>query len=244
MQFPRFYTLSETTSAYSLKFFFVSHGKKEVVKAIEYTFYRLFEGKEVYNLGFGDYDFSTETFSDDTLSNNGDTYKVLNTVLRSIALFFQYYPQALLTVQGSDSSPEFEKMCRLHCSRKCSQECKKLNRRITIYRNYLDKHYPALSQDYIFYGGKRRTSDQKIVLEKYRRYEPYDVVMIERKIVYSGIFEEPTELFTMKKKTPKTMRSDTELLAPIMGKFKDQVLFPRLVENAKNLLQNAEFASK
>lgn len=232
-------------SVTSLKFFFVSRGKSNIAKVVEYSFCQTFHGKNVYNLGFGDYDPHEETFHDESLSNNGDTYRVFHTVLHTVPLFFQEYPDAVLIIQGSDSRAAFLERCLQTCIKDCSKGCKKFNRRIGIYCRFVDKHFGNLSDDYFFYGGKRKP-DGKILVEKYRQGVSYDAVMLERKIVNLDLVEEPLEPFTiMKPKAKKAERlSDAEILAPIISKFKDKTLFSRSVENAKKLLEDAEFISK
>jgi hypothetical protein len=66
-----------------LRYFFVSQGERDIVKAIEYQYVKHFDGRPVINLAFGDYDLDTGTLSDEETSNNGDAYKVLGTVLNS-----------------------------------------------------------------------------------------------------------------------------------------------------------------
>lgn len=243
MYSPKPYDLVEVSSAGSLKFFFVSHGKEAIAKVVEYSFYQTFRGKEVYNLGFGDYNALTDSFEDDSLSNNGDAYQVFNTVLYSVPLFFEQHPLSLLMVQGSDSQAAFLEHCLKNCLKNCRAGCKKFNQRIHIYTNYLNKYYDTFCQEYLFYGGIR-ADEGKILLEEFKRNKRYDAVMFERNFVNLGVVQEPLELFTMKKKVHQTALTDAEILAPIIEKHKNQVLFPRLIENAKNLLKNAEFVSE
>ncbi|HVI46526.1 MAG TPA: hypothetical protein VM802_16740 [Chitinophaga sp.] len=129
-----------------LKFYFESIGSKNVVKAIEYSclgfsFYK----KPVYNLGFGDYDHSTNNIRDTSISNNGDVYKVFNTVLSTAPLFFELVSNGLIFVKGSDSNPKYFKDCITTCHKKCTEKCKNIDRRISIYRRFINKHYTYLS---------------------------------------------------------------------------------------------------
>lgn len=137
----------------AVQFIFVSKGKIDIVKAIQYHYVQEFLGRRLYNLGFGDYNFSTGEISDDINSNNGDMYLVFYTVLGTIVNFFETLPEAMLMVRGSDSSAEFEPGCRKNCKRNCTDKCEKLNRRIRIYRDYVNKNFDLLNEDYIFYGG-------------------------------------------------------------------------------------------
>lgn len=44
-----------------ISFFFLSEGKKDVFKNIEYSYVLDHQGKKVFNLAFGDYSFKTGT---------------------------------------------------------------------------------------------------------------------------------------------------------------------------------------
>lgn len=185
------YTLEEDKTAQELTFYFISKGLQDVVKVIQYSFVEpyIFEpfkeelkGKNIYNLGFGDYDLENDTIEDNVNTNNGDAYKVFNTVLSTISVFFENYSNDILMVQGSDGRPEFVESCKLTCKKRCLDECKNYNRRIAIYRSYVDKNYEQLSNDYQFLGGLRN-QDQETVLELYKRYKKYDSVFLFRKCI-------------------------------------------------------------
>jgi hypothetical protein len=163
----------------AVKYFFVSKGKADIVKAIQYHYIEEFSGRQLFNLGFGDYDISSDNVSDDSNSNNGDVYPVFYTVLGTIPDFFESYPNAMLMVQGSDSSPEFEANCRNNCSRKCAEKCKKLNRRINTYCEYVNKNFQILSKEYIFYGGM--DVDNQRIIEEYKVGGRYNAVFLRKK---------------------------------------------------------------
>ncbi len=175
------YELQENKSEHDLKFFFISKGKQDIVKVIQYSFVQELNGKSIYNLGFGDYDLIDDTISDNTNTNNGDGYKVFNTVLSTIPSFFKNYSSDILMVQGSDGRPEFIKHCKLTCRKQCKDECKNYNRRINIYRGYVDKNYKELSIDYQFFGGIRDLG-QKISIEPYEQHKKYDSVFLFKKV--------------------------------------------------------------
>lgn len=87
-----------TTDNDNLLYAFFSMGKKGVItKVIMYEK----TAPNHYNLGFGDYDHMTDNISDKSVSNNGDTVKILATVIQTIRDFFGARPYALLDVQGS-----------------------------------------------------------------------------------------------------------------------------------------------
>ncbi|MBZ4187584.1 DUF6934 family protein [Niabella beijingensis] len=174
------YELQEDKSILNLKFFFISKGRQDVVKVVQYAFVQKLNGRNVYNLGFDDYDLDNDVIIDHINTNNGDAYKVFNTILSTIPGFFKSYDGSILMVQGSDGRPEFPEHCRLTCRKKCLNECKNHNRRITIYRGYINKHYEALTTEYHFFGGKKDQA-QHILLEPYERYKTYDSVFIFQK---------------------------------------------------------------
>lgn len=52
-------------------------------------------GYNHFNLVFGDYDNTKFEINDTVVTNNGDTIKVLGTVIETIQVFFQAYPHAI-----------------------------------------------------------------------------------------------------------------------------------------------------
>jgi hypothetical protein len=82
----------------ALLYVFFSTGKQGIITKVV-----LYEktAPNHYNLGFGDYDHSTNGISDKSVSNNGDTVKILATVIQTIRDFFEAKPHALLDIQGS-----------------------------------------------------------------------------------------------------------------------------------------------
>jgi hypothetical protein len=87
------------TDSKSLIFEFKSKGTKGIVrKIIQYSPTRI-DG--VYNLGFGDFDEITGELNDFTVTNNGDTNKVLATVASTVSLFFEKHPNSSVYVEGS-----------------------------------------------------------------------------------------------------------------------------------------------
>jgi hypothetical protein len=88
----------------AFSFFFISKGEKDIIKAIQFSFVQELNGRKIYNLGFGDYDLENDKIIDDINTNNGDAYKVLNTALSTIPIFFENFGSEILMVQGSDGS--------------------------------------------------------------------------------------------------------------------------------------------
>jgi hypothetical protein len=163
-----------------LRYYFLSQGKRDIVKAIQYHYVDDFENSPLFNLGFGDYDPETKIISDEEISCNNDQYKVLHTVLNTIPTLFEVYDNAALMVRGSDSRKEFIENCKKKCSRSCeSDTCKKAHRRINIYRNFIDKHLDVLSQDYQFWGDEY--AEDQNVIEPYQKGKKYKSVFLKKK---------------------------------------------------------------
>lgn len=175
-----FYELMQQITDDGLRFFFISKGNRDIVKVIQYSFVHVLNGRSVLNLGFGDYDIQTDNVTDDIATNNGDVYKVLNTVLSTVPIFFNYFEDEMLMVQGSDGRPEFVESCKRFCKKQCVEECKNYNRRMHMYSGYVDKNFERLNIDYQFLGGLTVDGKQTI-LEKYERYKKYDAVFVYEK---------------------------------------------------------------
>ncbi|WEK38018.1 MAG: hypothetical protein P0Y53_10950 [Candidatus Pseudobacter hemicellulosilyticus] len=167
-------------SVYGTKYFFVSVGREQLVKVVEYAYVGVKEGRLTYNLGFGTYGATEDKLLDIDLSNNGDAYRVLNTVLSTVPHFLCHYPGAMIMVAGSDSADAFPKYCRTICKKKCiPPDCKNANRRINIYRRFVNKNFAALSNFYRFLGGvKINNVDNEYVVEEYVVKKNYDSVFL------------------------------------------------------------------
>lgn len=55
----------------------------------------------VYNLGFGDYDEASGSINDLSVTNNGDSLKVLSTVASTVYAFTEKHPGAWILATGS-----------------------------------------------------------------------------------------------------------------------------------------------
>lgn len=135
-----------------VQYLFESSGEKKIIKAVQYSRFETQKGAIIYNLGFGDYNFETNSISDKENSNNGDMRNVFNTVLSTVPKFFKDNSDFPIYVQGSDSSNSFEDECRKSCYKNCSGVCKNKNRRIRAYTYFIDKYFKELSKNYIFFG--------------------------------------------------------------------------------------------
>ena len=73
-----------------MTFEFVSEGKNGLIhKIVKYQPTNL---KGLYNLAFGDKDLKTGEIDDKVISNNGDSEKVLATVVSTVYAFTDKYP--------------------------------------------------------------------------------------------------------------------------------------------------------
>ena len=88
----------EMTSLFTA-FEFISEGKQgKICKLVRYTEY---EKSGVFNLGFGDKIGDTDQFDDKSVTDNGDTEKVLATVASTVSKFLDKYPKAAIFATGS-----------------------------------------------------------------------------------------------------------------------------------------------
>ena len=82
-------------------FEFISEGKKgKIVKVIQF---QQMDFDNLYNLAFGDKINDAEKLDDLVISDNGDTEKVLATVVSAIYAFAEHYPDCWIYATGSNS---------------------------------------------------------------------------------------------------------------------------------------------
>jgi len=160
------YEVKEKRYARRVRYLFTSKGEKNVIKVVEYTYIEDLGKHLVFNFGFGDYNINNDEIIDDIISNNGDVYKVFNTVLSTVPCFFKVNSNAMIRVQGSDSDISYAENCRLICKKKCKDFCKNAHRRISIYSNYVNKNFSEITEQFILDGGYINV-DGKEVIEKY-----------------------------------------------------------------------------
>jgi len=93
----------EIKSGQKLEVFeFVSIGVNgRITKFIQYTSTNY---KDLYNLGFGDKNDETGEMDDKVISNNGDSEKVLATVVATLYAFIDEHPKAMVYATGSSKS--------------------------------------------------------------------------------------------------------------------------------------------
>ncbi|MGN6437933.1 MAG: DUF6934 family protein [Agriterribacter sp.] len=132
------------------RFEFVSEGAKGAIR-------KLIEFQEtnypgLFNLAFGDKDSSSESIDDLSVSNNGDTEKVLATVVSAVYAFCDKHPNAYVYASGSTKA------------------------RTRLYRMGIAKHYAQVQADFYFYG---QLGDDFVAFEP---GVDYDGFLAQRKI--------------------------------------------------------------
>ena len=130
-------------------FEFISEGPKgRISKLIQLTPTNL---KDVYNLAFGDKDHSTGKINDIIISNNGDSEKVLATVIATVYAFTDKYPEAYIYATGSTKA------------------------RTRLYRMGISKYLLEAKKDFEIYG------ELDEGWEKFRKEINYEGFLVKRK---------------------------------------------------------------
>jgi hypothetical protein len=107
-------------------FEFVSEGPKGLIpKLIQF---QETNQPNLYNLAFGDKNLETGDIDDLTVSNNGDTDKVLATVASALYAFLDKYPDAFVYATGSTSA------------------------RTRLYQMGISRFYGEVIEDFYLYG--------------------------------------------------------------------------------------------
>lgn len=130
-------------------FEFFSEGPKGTIrKLVEYSETRV---ANVYNLGFGDYDETTNIINDLSITNNGDSLKVLSTVASTVYAFMEKYPNAWVVATGSTIV------------------------RTRLYRMGITNNIVEISEDFVVFGRKGS------FWEKFVAGEDYDAFLLTKK---------------------------------------------------------------
>ena len=107
-------------------FEFVSEGPNGLIpKLIQF---QQINQSNVYNLAFGNKNHKTGEIDDLAVSNNGDTQKVLATVVAALYAFFDKYPESFVYATGSTKA------------------------RTRLYRMGITRFYEEMIQDFELYG--------------------------------------------------------------------------------------------
>ena len=141
MKIPK-YPLASSDSL--MTFEFVSEGPKGLIhKLVRYQPTNL---KDIYNLAFGDKDHTTGNIDDTVISNNGDSEKVLATVVATVYAFTDKYPNVWIYATGSTKS------------------------RTRLYRMGITKFLSEVNEDYEILG---ELNDEWEVFKKDVEYEGF-----------------------------------------------------------------------
>lgn len=123
MKLPKYQLKSdENLSSYE----FISEGSKgKITKRIQFT---LINQNEIYNLAFGDINQESDEIDDFVVSNNGDSEKVLSTVVSAVYAFCDKHPNAWIFAAGSSPS------------------------RTRLYQMGISKYLDYIKEDFMVYG--------------------------------------------------------------------------------------------
>ncbi len=132
-------------------FEFVSIGKKgQIKKLIKFSETHL---KDFYNLGFGDKNEETNEIDDKVVSNNGDSERVLATVVSAVYAFTDKNPEAWVYATGSTRA------------------------RTRLYRMGINKYYEKVIKDFEVYG---LIDDQWFDFEKGKDFDAFVVRRLKK----------------------------------------------------------------
>ena len=147
MKHPKYNYRSES----SLQFYeFISEGPKGLIKKM--VIYTETTTENVYNLGFGDYDESTNKINDLSIINNGDSLKVLATVASTVYAFTERHPNSWILATGSTSV------------------------RTRLYRMGITNNLTEIEADFIVFGYTKNEEWEKFVVG-----EDYEAFLLTKK---------------------------------------------------------------
>ncbi len=141
MKVEKYHLKSDNTLTY---FEFISVGSKGAIRKI--IEFQATSSSGLYNLAFGDKNPETGELDDLAISNNGDTQKVLGTVVAALYAFFDRNPKAIVYATGSTPV------------------------RTRLYRMGITKFYDEIQNDFYLYG---RIGDKLYVFETGIEYEGF-----------------------------------------------------------------------
>lgn len=139
---------------YEQRFDFISVGPKgRIRKSIKFTEVRSSNpGDVIFNLSFGDADFSTGSIDDLNRSGNNDTQKVLATVAQAVLEFTDAFPDCGIVAIGSTPA------------------------RTRLYLMAVGRNMSFITMKFVVWGRKR---DGK--WEIFERNRPYNALMVQRR---------------------------------------------------------------
>jgi hypothetical protein len=130
-------------------FDFLSEGPKgKIEKIVQFT---LIYQENLYNLAFGDRNYSTGQIDDKVVTDNGDSEKVLASVVAAIYSFCEKTPEALIYATGSTAA------------------------RTRLYRMGINKYYDIVREDFMIFG------QAESEWEQYEKGKSYEAFVVQRK---------------------------------------------------------------
>ncbi len=128
---------------------FLSEGPKgKIEKIIQFS---LVNDEDMYNLAFGDKDSETGEINDRTITDNGDSEKVLATVISALYTFCDKFPDAWIYATGSTAA------------------------RTRLYRMGITKYFDLAEADFHIYG---QTFSE---WERFKKGKTYEAFVVQRK---------------------------------------------------------------
>lgn len=146
MHLPR-YALSSSESL--MTFEFISEGEKGFISKI--VQFQPTNVAGIFNLAFGDKDQVSGDINDTVVSNNGDSEKVLATVVATVYAFTDRYPNAMIYATGSTKS------------------------RTRLYRRGITRFIQEVTEDFDIFG------EQNAEWEPFVKGVDYDGFLVRRK---------------------------------------------------------------
>ncbi len=142
----------ELKSDDQLTFFtFLSEGQKgKIEKVVQFS---LIYQNNLYNLAFGDRDYLTGQIDDKIVTDNGDSEKVLATVVAAIYSFCDKVPDAFIYATGSTAA------------------------RTRLYRMGINKYYDIVKEDFKIFG------QTKSEWEQYEKGKDYEAFVVQKKSI-------------------------------------------------------------
>lgn len=141
MKIEKYHLKSDETFTY---FEFISVGSKGAIRKI--IEFQATSTPGLYNLAFGDKNPETDEIDDLAISNNGDTQKVLGTVVAALYAFFDRNREAIIYATGSTPA------------------------RTRLYRMGISKFFDEIQNDFYLYG---QIGDKLFVFEAGVEYQGF-----------------------------------------------------------------------
>jgi hypothetical protein len=132
-------------------FDFLSEGPKgKIEKIVQFS---LIYQNNLYNLAFGDRNYLTGQIDDKIVTDNGDSEKVLATVVAAVYAFCERVPDALIYATGSTAS------------------------RTRLYRMGINKYYDIVKEDFKIFG------QSESEWEPYKKGKDYEAFVVQKKSI-------------------------------------------------------------